>query len=78
MNAGELLIEQGREQGREEGREEVRAQLRTAIEQVLRARSLVITEMAAERIASCRDVGLLAHWLGRATFATSEEEVFES
>ncbi len=75
MNAGELLIEQGREQGREEGQ---RAALRAAIADVLGARSLALSDLGRARIASCSDVALLARWLRRAAIATSEAEVFAS
>jgi hypothetical protein len=69
LNAGEQLIEQGRERGRAEG-------LREAMTHVLTARSLPLSELGRARVASCADVALLTLWLERAATAASEAEVF--
>jgi predicted transposase/invertase (TIGR01784 family) len=68
VNAGEMLIEQGREQGR--------AALRSALIEILAARSVPISEMGRARIAACTDVELLAKWHHRAITATKEADVF--
>jgi hypothetical protein len=73
VNAGEQLIAEGIEHGRAEGRAEG---MRAAIERVLAARSLPLSEVGRARLASCVDAATLTRWLERAATATSEAEVF--
>jgi len=73
MTAAEQLREQGRAEGRAEGR---LAALRSALDDVLAARSLTLSDLARTRVTSCTDGVLLSHWLRRAATATSETEIF--
>jgi hypothetical protein len=72
MNAGEQLRAEGREQGRAEGLEALRA----AVNTVMSARQLPLSEAGLARLASCRDVATLTRWHARAVTATTEGEVF--
>ena len=65
VNAGDQLIAQGRAEG-----------LRTAIERVLGARSMMLSELGRARLASCSDVATLTVWLDRSATAKSEAAVF--
>ena len=77
MNAGEQLIAEGIERGRAEGIERGRAEgMRVALEQVLRARSIALSDVGRARIAACADVTLLTRWLQQATAAATESDVF--
>jgi len=73
MTAAEQLREQGRAEGRAEGQ---LAALRSALDDVLAARSLTLSDLARTRVTSCTDGVLLSHWLRRAATATSETEIF--
>jgi predicted transposase/invertase (TIGR01784 family) len=69
VNAGEQLIAEGIERGRTEG-------MRAAVERVLAARSLTLSEVAHARLMACTDSAKLTRWLERAATASSEGEVF--
>jgi hypothetical protein len=72
MNAGQQLIEQGRE----EGLEKARAAMRAAITRILGARRLPLSEVGRARVSSCADIDMLTRWVERAATAASEAEVF--
>jgi predicted transposase/invertase (TIGR01784 family) len=73
VNAGEQLIAEGIAKGIERGRTEG---LRAAIERVLAARSVILSEVGRTRLAACADSATLTRWLERAATAASEAEVF--
>jgi hypothetical protein len=73
VNAGEQLIAEGIERGIERGRTEG---LRAAIERVLVARALTLSEVGRARLAACTDSATLTRWLECAATASSEAEVF--
>ncbi len=50
--------------------------LRTAIESVLAARSITLSEIGRTRLAACSDVSTLIAWLVRALTVSSESDVF--
>jgi hypothetical protein len=73
VNAGELLIEQGRAEGLAKGHAEG---LRAAIAATLAARGLALSDLARVRLAASSDVTVLTAWVTRAAIAATEADVF--
>ncbi|MER7311501.1 MULTISPECIES: hypothetical protein [Streptomyces] len=73
----EEIREEGRVQGRAEAREEGRVQ--AWVQGILYAfdvRGIDVTDEMRRRVATCGDMELLRHWLGRAVVAGTAAEVF--
>jgi Uma2 family endonuclease len=66
-------LEEGHQQGLEEGLEALRGALRS----ILRARGFALGPAELGRISSCRDLGFLERWIGRAATARTAVEVLE-
>lgn len=77
----EEIREVGRVQGRAEVREKARAEGRVqawvqGILYVFDVRGIDVTDEMRGRVATCGDMELLRHWLGRAIVADTAAEVF--
>ncbi|MFJ3144226.1 hypothetical protein ACIPJM_17425 [Streptomyces halstedii] len=67
------LSEEIREEGRVQGRAEVWAE---GILYAFDVRGIDVTDEMRRRVATCGDMKLLRHWLGRAIVADTAAEVF--
>ncbi|MBV7668310.1 hypothetical protein STHAL_02165 [Streptomyces halstedii] len=69
----EEIREEGRVQGRAEGRVQAWVE---GILYVFDVRGIDVTDEMRRRVATCGDMKLLRHWLGRAIVAGTAAEVF--